>query len=154
MAASITDIRNFIRIDDHVGTAGQPTAEQFGAVRDAGYEVVVNLLPREQDNALKGEDALIRELGMEYRYIPVVWTAPQPQDFTAFCDVMQKLDGKKIFVHCAANMRVTAFYSSYAMKHLGWSRDQADALVARVWEAHPNFKMDDTWRDFVALIRR
>jgi len=154
MSASIADIKNFIRIDDYVGTAGQPTAEQFGAVRDAGYQAVVNLLPSEQDNALKGEDALIRDLGMEYRYIPVVWTAPQPQDFTAFCDVMHELAGKKIFVHCAMNMRVTAFYSSYALKHLGWSQDRADALVARVWEAYPNFKMDDTWRAFVALIRQ
>ena len=52
------------------------------------------------------------------------------------------------------NMRVTAFYSSYAMKHLGWSRDQADALVARIWEAYKGFKMDETWRSFIALIRK
>lgn len=154
VSAFIADIKNFIRVDDDIGTAGQPTAQQFRAVRDAGYEAVVNLLPSEQDNALKGEDALIRDLGMEYHYIPVVWTAPQPQDFTAFCDVMHKLEGKKIFVHCAMNMRVTAFYSSYAMRNLGWSRDQADALVARVWEVSPNFKMDDTWRAFVTLIRQ
>jgi hypothetical protein len=72
MIASIADIKNFIRIDDDIGTAGQPTAQQFQAVRDAGYEAVVNLLPSEQDNALKDEDALIRELGMEYHYIPVL----------------------------------------------------------------------------------
>ena len=154
MGASVADIKNFIRIDDHVGTAGQPTAEQFGAVRDAGYAAVVNLLPREQDNALKGEEALIRDLGMEYHYIPVVWRAPRREDFAAFCDVMRKLAGKKTFVHCALNLRVTAFYSSYAMKHLGWSRDQADALRARVWDVYPNYKTDDTWREFVALISR
>jgi protein tyrosine phosphatase (PTP) superfamily phosphohydrolase (DUF442 family) len=154
MDAAITAIKCFIQIDDRTGCAGQPTAEQFKAVRDAGFEAVVNLLPSEQDNALKNEDALIRDLGMEYHYIPVVWTAPQPKDFAAFCEVMQKLEGKKIFVHCAMNMRVTAFYSSYAMKHLGWSRDQADALVARIWEAYKGFKMDETWRSFIALIRK
>jgi len=154
MGASIAEIKNFIEIDDRVGTAGQPTAEQFRAVRDAGYEAVVNLLPGEQDNALKGEDALIRGLGMEYHYIPVVWRAPRPEDFAAFCDVMDKLAGRKVFVHCALNLRVTAFYSSYAMKHRGWSRNQADALMARVWETYPNYKADETWRDFVALISR
>jgi protein tyrosine phosphatase (PTP) superfamily phosphohydrolase (DUF442 family) len=91
---------------------------------------------------------------MAYHYIPVAWTAPQPKDFTAFCEVMRALAGRKVFVHCAMNMRVTAFYSSYALKHLGWTRAQADALVARVWEAHKAYKMDDTWRDFIALIRR
>jgi protein tyrosine phosphatase (PTP) superfamily phosphohydrolase (DUF442 family) len=154
MDAAIAAIKCFIQIDDRTGTAGQPTPEQFKAVRDAGFEAVVNLLPSEQNNALKGEDALIRDLGMEYHYIPVVWTAPQPRDFSAFCEVMQKLQGRKIFIHCAMNMRVTASYSSYAVKHLGWSREQANALVARIWEASRNFKMDETWRNFIALIRQ
>ena len=65
MDAAITAIKCFIQIDDRTGCAGQPTAEQFKAVRDAGFEAVVNLLPSEQDNALKNEDALIRDLGME-----------------------------------------------------------------------------------------
>jgi len=153
MSASAADITNFIQIDDRTATAGQPTVEQFKALRDAGCEAVVNLLPSEQDNALKGEDALIGDLGMEYHYIPVVWTAPQPRDFAAFCDVMQKLEGRKVLIHCAMNMRVTAFYSSYAMKHLGWNSEQADALVARIWDAYENYKMDNTWRAFIARIR-
>ncbi len=153
MNASISDIKNFVQIDERIGTAGQPTPEQFKTVRDAGYDAVVNLLPREQDNALKGEAALIGDLGMEYYYIPVVWAAPQLQDFTTFCEVMRKLAGKKVFVHCAMNMRVTAFYSSYAMKHLGWSPQQADELVLRIWDATKNYKMDETWRSFIALIR-
>ncbi|MFN4282175.1 MAG: protein tyrosine phosphatase family protein [Alphaproteobacteria bacterium] len=152
--SAIDDIKNFIRIDDRVGTAGQPTAGQFQAVRDSGYQVVVNLLPREQDNALKDEEAIVGALGMDYRYIPVVWAAPQARDFAAFCDAMDELRDKTVFVHCAMNMRVTAFYSSYAIKRLGWSRERADALVARVWEANPNFKMNETWRTFVALIRQ
>lgn len=153
MNPSVADIKNFIRIDDRIGTAGQPNSDQFGAVRDAGYEAVINLLPSEQDNALKGEADLIRTLGLEYRYIPVIWTAPQPQDFDAFCNLMREIKGKKIFIHCAMNMRVTAFYSSYAMKYLGWSLEQADALVSRIWGAHPHSKMNDTWRAFIARIR-
>jgi hypothetical protein len=64
---------------------------------------------------------------------------------------MQKLQGKKVFVHCAMNMRVTAFYSSYAMKHLGWDREQGDALVARIWDA---YKPNDTWRAFISQSRQ
>jgi protein tyrosine phosphatase (PTP) superfamily phosphohydrolase (DUF442 family) len=154
MVTAISDIKNYIQIDERIGTGGQPTAEQFSALRAAGYEVVVNLLPHEQANALKGEDRLVRDLGMDYRYIPVAWTNPQLRDFTAFCDVMEKLQDKKVFVHCAMNMRVTAFYSSYAIKHLGWSEAQAEALVARVWHAGKNYKMDDCWRAFISQTRR
>jgi hypothetical protein len=53
-----------------------------------------------------------------------------------------------------ANIRVTAFYSSYALKHQGWNREQADALVARAWGGYEGLKMDDTWRAFIALIRQ
>jgi protein tyrosine phosphatase (PTP) superfamily phosphohydrolase (DUF442 family) len=151
--ASIAGIRNFVEIDDMTATAGQPTVAQLGAVRDAGYAAVVNLLPREQDNALKEEEEIVRSLGLAYRYIPVVWKAPQVADFATFCETMQALRGTKTFIHCAMNMRVTAFYSTYALKHLGWTAAQADALVARIWEADPRYTMDETWRAFLAEIR-
>jgi protein tyrosine phosphatase (PTP) superfamily phosphohydrolase (DUF442 family) len=147
------EIINFVKIDDKIGTAGQPTAEQFKAVRDEGYEAIVNLLPSVQDNALKGEDEIIRSLGLSYHYIPVVWTDPRPEDFTAFCAIMERLRGRKVFIHCAMNMRVTAFFSTYALKYLGWSVAQADALVAKIWEASPKFRMPDVWRAFIEAIR-
>ena len=40
---------------------------------------------------------------------------------------------KKILIHCAANFRVTAFYSLYAMQHLGWTEAQADEFRASIW---------------------
>jgi protein tyrosine phosphatase (PTP) superfamily phosphohydrolase (DUF442 family) len=150
----LSDIVNYIAVDNEIGTAGQPTRAQFKAVRDAGYEVVVNLLPSVQDNALKGEDELIHDLGMAYRYIPVAWTDPKPADFAAFCDVMESVKGKRVFIHCAMNMRVTAFFSTYAMKRLGWTLDQADALIDQVWTANPDYQMPDVWRTFIHAIRR
>jgi protein tyrosine phosphatase (PTP) superfamily phosphohydrolase (DUF442 family) len=150
---AVAEIINYVAIDDAVGTAGQPTRDQFKDVRDAGYDAVVNLLPSVQDNALKGEDELIQSLGMEYHYIPVVWTDPKPADFAAFCNVMQSLKGKKVFVHCAMNMRVTAFYSTYAEKHLGWTIDQANTLIDQIWTANPDYQMPDVWRKFIATIR-
>jgi len=151
---SISEIINFVRIDDKVGTAGQPTREQFTAVRDAGYQAVVNLLPSVQDNALKGEEDIVHSLGMDYHYIPVIWTAPKREDFSAFCTVMERLAGKKVFVHCAMNMRVTAFFAIYAMKHLNWPAARADALIERIWKANPSSQMPDVWRAFIDAIRR
>ena len=44
MATSqLSDIYRFQSVTANLGTAGQPTAEQFDAVKDAGYEVVINL---------------------------------------------------------------------------------------------------------------
>lgn len=151
---AIEDIVNFIAIDRKIGTSGLPTPAQFAAARDGGYEAVVNLLPDFQDNALKGEGDLVRALGLDYHYIPVVWTDPRPENFTTFCNVMNNLNGKKILIHCALNMRVTAFFSTYALKYLGWNLDQADRLIARVWETRPEDKMPEVWRTFIEVIRR
>ncbi len=38
-----------------------------------------------------------------------------------------------MLIHCAANFRVTAFYSLYAQKHLGWSPAQAADFRASIW---------------------
>jgi protein tyrosine phosphatase (PTP) superfamily phosphohydrolase (DUF442 family) len=151
---SITGIFNFIAIDDRTATAGQPTPDQFKDVRDEGYEAVVNLLPHTQDKALQGEDAIVRNLNMTYHYIPVVWTNPRAEDFAQFCDVMQTLDSRRIFIHCMANFRVTAFYSAYAMKTLGWSGAKADELVQRAWTVRGESRMNDTWRAFIETIRK
>jgi uncharacterized protein (TIGR01244 family) len=149
-----SDIFNFIAITDRVGTGGQPTRAQLEAARDEGYQAVINLAPSDAENhALPDEAAIVSGLGLDYHHIPVVWTDPQPEEFAAFCAAMQKIGDRKVLVHCAANYRVTAFLSSYAIRHMGWTTDQADALVARIWESNPKYAMDDTWRAFIASIR-
>ncbi len=152
---STSDIFHFVQIDDRTGTAGQPTAAQLKEARDEGYEAVISLVPATQENALADEGKIVRGLGMEYHYIPVIWTNPRVEDFKAFTAVMKNLGDRKTLIHCAANFRVTAFYSTYAIKHLGWSREKADALVDKMWNANPeHFKMDATWRTFIDEIRR
>ena len=71
---------------------------------------------------------------MLYHHIPVDWDNPTASDFSAFEAVMQALPAGKTFIHCAANFRVTAFYSLYAQKHLGWSKAQADEFRSSVWQ--------------------
>jgi hypothetical protein len=49
-------------------------------------------------------------------------------------------------LHCAANFRVTAFYSLYALKHLGWTEDQAAEFRASVWQVSDY----PVWEKFVS----
>jgi protein tyrosine phosphatase (PTP) superfamily phosphohydrolase (DUF442 family) len=153
-AVSVETILNFVRVSEQVATGGQPTAAQLQAARDEGCRAVVNLAPANAENhALPGEDGIVAALGMAYHHIPVPWSRPAAADFEAFCALMQELRGSKVLVHCAANFRVTAFYALYAMRHEGWSLEQADRLIARIWESRPDYRMDDTWKTFIAGIR-
>ncbi|MCL4263900.1 MAG: protein tyrosine phosphatase family protein [Anaerolineae bacterium] len=146
---STQKIYNFKQINDHIITAGQPTEAQLRAVAAEGYETVINLATFSPGYSLPDEAGLVGELGMQYIHIPVEWGSPQKGDFAAFEAAMATAVHHKTLIHCAANYRVTAFYSLYAMKHLGWTAVEADVLLAHVWKPgeYP------VWDQFVQELR-
>lgn len=149
------DILNFIQIDERTALAGQPSEMHFHALHDQGYGVVINLAPNTTvDGVELDEPALLARLGIDYHHIPVPWTAPDRSHYEAFAAAMAQAGQRRTLVHCAMNYRVTAFYSIYAMEELGWSREQADALLDRVWNSDPRFTLDGIWKDFIEGSRR
>ena len=146
---STQDIYNFRRVNDQLITGGQPTEEQLRAAAAEGVTTVVNLAPINPRYSLPDEPGLAQSLGLTYYHIPVDWEGPTASDFEAFESVMQALTPGKTLVHCAANFRVTAFYSLYALKRLGWSEAQADAFRASVWGGSDY----PVWEDFIARMK-
>ena len=109
---TLNHIRNFLRIDDRLATSGMPQPDDFAALRQAGFDVVINLALPTSDNALPNEGELVSAQGMTYVHIPVKFDAPQPADFDRFTRVMDACASQRVFVHCAANMRVSAQIAS------------------------------------------
>jgi protein tyrosine phosphatase (PTP) superfamily phosphohydrolase (DUF442 family) len=146
---SLSDIPNVIAVDERVLTGGQPTADQLRAVAEAGYEVVINLATLDPRHALPDEAGLVRSLGLDYHHLPVEWDRPLASDYEAFAARLDQAAGRRVFIHCAANYRVTAFYGLYAMQRLGWTAAQAEALRAPVWrgEHYP------AWERLIADLR-
>ena len=143
----IDEIKNFIAVSDQLGTAGQPSEAQLRDVADAGFEVVVNLGLLDPRYCLADEAGSVASIGLAYHHIPVDFNAPQPDDLRRFLDVMDASQGKKVFVHCAANYRVSSFVALYGESRLGWSAEQGDSHIRRVWEPNP------TWTQFIAEAR-
>lgn len=143
----IQEIRNYRLISKTVGTGGQPEKDQFRDVRDAGYEIVINLLPSDSPKAVAGESSLVQAWGMQYVHIPVSFDAPKSQDALAFFAVMDKNKEKRIFIHCAANYRVASFVYMYRTLFGNVSAHAAEPDLLAVWT--PN----DTWRDLMALFK-
>ena len=140
----IEGIFNHLRIDDRLVTSGQPTEEQLVLVRDAGIRHVINLAPHAAENALPDEAATLAALNIEYTHIPVDFARPTDADFTRFCDEMARLSNVPLLVHCAANMRVSAFVFRYRRDVLGEPAERAAEDLHRVWEPF------GVWKDFVA----
>lgn len=142
---ALSEIINFLRLNDSLCCGGQPTSAQLADAAREGIELVVNLALATSDNALPDEPGLVRLLGMEHLHIPVVWESPQPADLEQFMDALDAHRNKKLLIHCAMNYRATAFIALWRILRQGWGADQAFAPQRTIWdlEAFP------VWKAFV-----
>ena len=131
--APLTEITNYVKISDHLSTSGQIAYDQIEAIKEAGFEVVINLAPARDDaNGLEG--FLVVEQGMSYVHIPVSWREPSQRDLQLFFDVMKANADRKVFVHCFANMLVSAFVYLYRTLHQDLTHEQARADLEKIWK--------------------
>ncbi len=136
-------IFNFLSLGPQLATAGQPTEAEFAAVARAGYQTVINLALPTSDNALPDERAVVEGLGMEYVPIPVAFDDPVIEDLDRFLEVMEACVGRRLFVHCVANMRVSVFMALWRVLREGWEPSRAMADVHRIW------RPDCVWSAFL-----
>ena len=144
---AIEEIKNYIAVNERLGTGGQPTADQLRDIAAAQYESVINLGLVGQPYSLADEAGLVASLGLDYRLIPVDFKAPTQENFVDFLTAMDDVQNKRVFVHCAANYRVASFVGLYGEARLCWSREQANDHIAKIWQP------DEVWSAFLADVR-
>ena len=143
-ASQLEAIYNYLPISTQLATSGQPTTNQFSAIKHAGYSIIINLAPANAENALRNEAAVIASLGMDYINIPINFSNPSQQGFEKFVSLLQRHSHQKIWVHCAANMRVSCFIFKYRTAILGTNPNHAQADLRKIWQ--PNA----VWKRFIA----
>lgn len=141
---ALEEIYNYHWIDEQVATSGQPTEEQFNLIQQAGYQRVINLAPHKAENSLADEASLLGKLDIEYLHIPVDFKNPAAEDFAAFVAAMKNTTREKTWVHCAANMRVSAFIYKYRTEVLEWDIQAARADLEKIWTPM------GIWKDFLS----
>jgi uncharacterized protein (TIGR01244 family) len=145
---ALSQIHNYVRISDGLATSGQMTYEQIEDIAAAGFEVVINLAPaREERNGREG--FLVAERGVTYVNIPVDWQRPTLRDLDMFFAVMDANRDRKVFVHCFANMRASAF--TYLYRTLVLKEGDAEALPAMkaIWDP----ASQEQWQEFIEAAR-
>ena len=126
-------VRNFQTISDDLASAGQIRYEQIPLLAEEGYDVVVNLAVADEERNGR-EGFLVAEAGLAYVHIPVDWNEPTMADVELFFDIMEANEGRKIFVHCFANMRASAFVYLYRTLVQGIPDAEARATLNEVWD--------------------
>jgi protein tyrosine phosphatase (PTP) superfamily phosphohydrolase (DUF442 family) len=143
MIMPLEAIHNFHPISEQILTAGQPCEDQFAAIQQAGCDVVINLALETSTNAIPHEAQLVAEHGMDYVHIPVIWENPTLSDFQTFLAAMDSYANRRVFVHCALNMRVSAFMYVYQRLRLGTPEAEAQRHLHTIWTP------DETWQTWI-----
>jgi len=141
---TVEDVFNYLQISERVSTSGQPTERQFELIREQGFRTVINLAPHSAENALKDEQALLTTLGINYIHIPVDFKNPTEDDFNMFVSKMQDVSTEKVWIHCAANMRVSAFMFKYRCMVLNDEPDNAKKDLDKIWQP------SGVWKTFLS----
>mgnify|MGYP003577763924 CR=1 FL=1 len=134
---------NIHQVFDWLWTSGQLSERDIAELPALGVETVINLALPTSSNALPGEAELITVHGINYIHILVVWEAPQLEELSTFFAILDALNGKKIWVHCARNMRVSSFIYLYRKLRLAEPEEQGMFPMKEVWT--PN----ETWQKFI-----
>ncbi len=146
---SLERIYKFHAVDQRLSTSGQPSEAQLAALAAAGCEVIVNLALHDDPRySLRDEAASVSALGMTYVHLPVRFEQPTEADLLAFFATMEQHATRRLHIHCAANMRVSAFYGLYLLLRRGAPEDVAFALLHRIWQP------DVVWSEFIAAMRK
>ena len=131
---TLEGIYNYVPISGSISTSGQPSPSEFQLIKTAGFDAIVNLAPHNAENSLEDEAGVVAALGLEYIHIPVDFKNPTDSDFSRFVSTMADKEGCEVWVHCAANMRVSAFIYRYRREVLGVDKEIAQQDLQKIWE--------------------
>ena len=146
LSQELSEIRNYKEYSSQFSSSGQPSREQLEAVKAAGFERVAYIAFSDSRGAIDNEDTLVKELGMDFVQVPVIWEAPTMSDFYAFAGAMQREPDKKTLLHCQANYRASAFAFLYRVLYQDVPVAEAKADMNEIW------KPNETWRDLIFAV--
>jgi protein tyrosine phosphatase (PTP) superfamily phosphohydrolase (DUF442 family) len=143
MTSLIQEIEAFLPISQTIATSGQPTKEQFSNIASTGYSLIINLATPVSTNWNPQEKTIVQSLGMEYIDIPIDWDNPTLNDFESLANLLDENSDRKIWVHCAKNMRVSAMIYLYHRLRKGYTEEASRRYLEQIWQ--PN----QIWKNFM-----
>jgi len=146
----IENILNYKKNDDKLSTSGQPREEEFKLIAQAGFEVIINIRPEFEMLYVFDERKIVSSLGLDYYQIPITFDSLNKETLVNFFDVLELNKGKKIFVHCHRNIRVSVLVILYRIIILGWQREVALKEFSQFIEVTPMWEsyIDEHIRQF------
>ncbi len=103
----ILEITNLHAPEQNIYASGQPSKESYTGIAEAGIQVVVNLRPHSEQDW--NEQAVVESSGMSYINLPIAGAdGITMENARQLSDILAKLEGKQVLVHCSSGNRVGA----------------------------------------------
>ncbi len=131
IAPAAAELANGACLIPDIATAGQPRAEQFRKLADAGIRTVIDLRPPEEPRGFD-EVAAVREAGLRYVNVPVTPQTLGDADFDRVRALLNDPANRPALLHCASANRVGAVLLPYLMLDEGRSQDDALEMARQV----------------------
>ena len=139
-------IDNYYNVPNLYKSSGQPSKRQLKLLAKKGYQIIINLAPNTIINGrILNEAEILRLQKVKYIHIPVDFKNPTKADFRKFVLNIEKYKDEKIWVHCAANMRVSAFTYKYRRDILKLAHKDIIGDLEAIWIP------DKVWSSFLGL---
>jgi uncharacterized protein (TIGR01244 family) len=147
----------FASVGSDVFISGQPTERALRDLRAQGVVTVVNLrTPEEMSKRVPfDEAALVKELGMEYVYLPMRGNAEFPYSPAAVKSFAAAMTGAKgkVLLHCTIAWRASHLWAAYLIQY----RDVPVATAlqqARMINLMDDMRMDEDRQPVEAFLGR
>jgi protein tyrosine phosphatase (PTP) superfamily phosphohydrolase (DUF442 family) len=128
---AIRGVPNACQVLPTVITGGQPTREHLEALAKSGNAIVLDTREPMEPRAFD-EPALVRELGMEYRLIPIGPHSLSDATLEAIRSTLAEAGERPVFVHCGSGNRVGGALIPVLMLDQGMEEDDAVDTAMRV----------------------
>ena len=128
---SVPPIRNFIRMNKEFCTGAQPRLEHWEMLKKEGVKAIINLRQPSEHRAAD-EEAKAKELGLRYFNIPVAFGSPKDEQVDEFLRITDDVANQPAFVHCAAGIRVGAFWMIRRVLRDGFTIEAAEKEAEQI----------------------
>ena len=128
---AIRGVTNACQVLPTVITGGQPSREHLEALAKSGNAIVVDTREPMEPRAFD-EPALVRELGMEYRLIPIGPHSLSDATLEAIRSTLAEAGERPVFVHCGSGNRVGGALIPVLMLDQGIEEEDAVDIAMRV----------------------
>lgn len=128
---SVPPIRNFIRMNKEFCTGAQPRLEHLEMLKKEGVKAIINLRQPSEHRAAD-EEAKAKELGLRYFNIPVAFGSPKDEQVDEFLRITDDVANQPAFVHCAAGIRVGAFWMIRRVLRDGFTIEAAEKEAEQI----------------------